>query len=300
MIPWDFDRINDKKGGSRSSSPAWFASTDSKTCSAPLINPTQQALATVGNNVAEFDYYKAIWQQLPADYSRYIQCDKITKLMALALKVPIQARSMELISNVAKPADIQAYLAHYGDLITDAQLASKDAPRTVTEWNTAIQSLYDYIIQSQITATAQAAASGITADNYQQFLYNQATGNDPTYYDLPDRPVAKVRAAAGQAILDKPTPAPALVKVAMTGLPIGSAIGTAFGSSTTFAAPQPTPQKIQQPQTQQTQQAQPVVPQMQTTHQKPQLQQQIQFPQQMPSFGSNLPGSFGGVVAFRG
>lgn len=264
MLPWDFDRINDSKAESRLSGTPWFKSVspysaEGQSCAAPLIDPVKKSMETVGNDMAKFEHFKKIWELLPRDMSRVIQCDKITKLMSLFLKEPVQARTLQLIKKDASLDNIKEHMAHFGEQITEAQLSSGDKPHTVNDWNAHIQALYDYITKSQKYAIDHARESGITFDNYKQYLWGKKDDPEDAYLDTEPEPEVPKMLAAGQAIFDKPKNQPRVTTV-------GSTAGSTFPRYGV-----PAPRQFGSPIT-----------------------------TSMNGFSSNLPGSFGGFVSFRG
>lgn len=273
MLPWDFDRINDAKAETRLSGTPWFDpisrySKEGQSCTAPLVVPSQMAMESIGGDMSKFEHFKAIWELLPADMSRVIQCDQMTKLMAVALKEAIQARTIQMMETDVSLTKIKAKMAKFGALITNAQLASGDKPSSVSEWNNKIQALYDYQAKSQKYAVDQAAASGITKENYKNYLWGGVP--EENYYDYSDDEedyIVSKPGAAGQSISDTPTYS--------STSPFGSFGSTQFGSFGNNANT-----------VQSTQWGQPAP--------------RTQFGNVMNGFSSNLGGSFGGSVAFRG
>eukprot|EP00462_Mataza_sp_D1_P023408 CAMPEP_0175138122 /NCGR_PEP_ID=MMETSP0087-20121206/10175_1 /TAXON_ID=136419 /ORGANISM="Unknown Unknown, Strain D1" /LENGTH=721 /DNA_ID=CAMNT_0016420993 /DNA_START=46 /DNA_END=2211 /DNA_ORIENTATION=+ len=309
MLPWDFDRINDEKAEQRGSKDPWYKipsrySTEGRTCSAPLIDTRQMAMEMSRGDQQIYEHFKIIWDMLPLDMNRVIQCDQLTKLMSLALTKAVLARTVQLTQTKTSPFNIKRHMAHFGAQIAEAQLNSGDRPYTISEWNNEIQKLYDYILKVGSRTKSQAAAEGVRSDNYEEFLWENS--NTITTLKI-QYTKTKPPKSPGNVFTFPPTPPPTAIpapRITTSHVPVkynqnfgSQQFGSSFGSSQ-FVAP---PQVVAPPQFES--------PQQFGSFAQPQQFGSFAQPQQFGSsfggspFAGNLPGSFmgaGGFASYRG
>lgn len=99
MIPWDYDRLNDpnaKTRGANGGEP-WHAilPLSSPRCTAPLLTSSQMA-ARQAQNSQEFAFWQSVFEELPEDVNIPIMCDKITRLLKIAIEDQVHLRVKEL------------------------------------------------------------------------------------------------------------------------------------------------------------------------------------------------------------
>jgi len=134
LLPWDYDRLYDEAALSRGAlagNPWWDiqATALPARCNAPVETP-QQLAAEAASSRSELARWTAIFEGLPLDNQVPVTCDKITKLLSLALGAKVRARTKELL-NLVTLDQIRNWFATWNRQIESALVYDPDGPNAL-------------------------------------------------------------------------------------------------------------------------------------------------------------------------
>jgi len=193
MLPWDYDRINDDKAVDRVKQKWYDLRVAGPACANPLLDPEAKAReASQGYPAEVYKYWLAVWSELPPDLERPVQCDKFTKLVAVALKEKVLARVMELQQKINLDV-IESYISQFREQIAEAVEANPvEPPYTLEKWDAEIAKLVGYL-----RTVREIAIESATLDIWAPALANPTPAPSKPPAPLPAFPVFSQPAGVG-------------------------------------------------------------------------------------------------------
>lgn len=164
MLPWDYDRINDERADSRGPAPgrAWHAIMQPSESQCRRRETTaEEKVQAEGHPFNQRAFWLEVNKELPPNVDIPVQCDKITRLMSIALKDRVDRRVLELADVVGSYDNVDRNLdAWYQQLLPAVRADRSGDPPNAWTFQSEVNTMKNWFKQRKQKAVREASGYG--------------------------------------------------------------------------------------------------------------------------------------------